>query len=256
MRVAVIAESITAGIRIAREIENLPGVDVFVVVCNLGKRSPLLRWTRELVLLAKSFGRWAPARLWRYLQSRSLIVLRRALDDSSSTDCLQSLQCDVGLHAANVIYREPTISAFRLGILNAHIGILPQYRGRSVAEWSVLQGDPTGVSVFFIDSGIDTGGRIVLRELISPDGKNSVAKLKQMLFGYDVGLYRKALKALMQPGVQFQSNDVSRGRRYYVMSKMFSQVVDEVLRDGLALGANQSHPPRRLMVRLLNRLHY
>jgi len=153
------------------------------------------------------------------------------LDDATSIERLRSLQCEVGLHAANVIYRDPTISAFKLGILNAHIGILPKYRGRSVVEWSLLQGDPTGVTVFFIDSGIDTGEHIVLREFISSDGKNSLTKLKNMLFGCDARLYRKALEALMRPGVQFDSNEVLLGRRHYVMSKMLTKVVNQILSD-------------------------
>jgi methionyl-tRNA formyltransferase len=143
----------------------------------------------------------------------------------------------VGLHAANVIYREPIISAFRLGILNAHIGILPGYRGRSVAEWSILQGDRTGVTVFFIDSGIDTGARIVLREFISPDGKNSVAELKKMLFGCDARLYRQALEALMSPGFQFEKNDASKGQRYYVMSKLLTGAVEQILTAPMASGS-------------------
>jgi methionyl-tRNA formyltransferase len=232
MRAAVVAGSIEAGMRLAEGIENLPGVDVFVVACNVGMRSPPLRWCRELFLALKSPQRGTfTAKVYSYSRQRKLIILRRPLDDPTSIQRLRSLQCDVGLHAANVIYREPTISAFRLGILNAHIGLLPKYRGRSVAEWAILQGDPTGVTVFFIDSGIDTGRRIVLREFISSEGWNDVMAFKNMLFGCDARLYRKALKALMQPGVQFENNDISKGKRYYVMSRMFNQVVKEILID-------------------------
>src|SRR6266446_5088714 len=149
MRVAIIAGSMAIAIRVAKEIENLPTVDVSIVLCNLRMRPPLLRWARELLLALKSFQWLAFAgRVYDYVKARKLMILRRPLDDSISTERLRSLQCDVGLHAANVIYREPTISAFRLGILNAHIGILPKYRGRCVAEWSILQGDSTGVTVF------------------------------------------------------------------------------------------------------------
>jgi len=237
MRVAVVAGSISAGTRIANEIEHLAAVDVSIVLCNLGTKSPLRRWVRELLLALKSFEwRTLTAKVWSYARSGKLIIMRRPLDDAMSIGRLRSLHCDVGLHAANVIYREPTISAFRLGILNAHIGILPRYRGRCVAEWSVLQGDPTGVTVFFIDSGIDTGGRIVLREFIPSDGWNDVGAFKNMLFRCDGRLYRKALEVLMRPGVQFERNDILKGKRYYIMSKMFTRVVNEVLRDGANLG--------------------
>ena len=232
MRVAVIAGSISGGFRIAREVETLAGVELFVVVCNVGKRSPLLRWSREFLSAIKSLKWWTLAtKGYSYAQQGRLIILHRPLDDATSIERLKALQCDVGLHAANVIYREPTISAFKLGILNAHIGILPKYRGRCVVEWSVLQGDPTGVTVFFIDSGIDTGSRIVLREFIPSNGWKTVGALKNMLFGCDARLYRKALEALMQAGVQFDSNDISKGQRYYVMSKVFNHIVNEMLTD-------------------------
>lgn len=232
MRVAVIASSLAAGVRIAKEIQSLPGTEVFVIACNARRRPALLRWTREALLLARSWRNWTLAILWRLMQSRKLMVLRKALDDPGSTERLRSLQCDVGLHAANVIYRQPVISAFRLGILNAHIGILPGYRGRSVAEWSVLQGDRTGVTVFFIDSGIDTGARIVLREFIPANGAKSASQLKNHLFACDARLYRKALQALMTPAFQFEHNEVSRGHRYYVMSGLLTNVVNQILDKG------------------------
>ena len=230
MRVAIIAGSISGGFRIAREIESLPGVEVFVVACNVGMRSPLLRWSREFLSAFKSlkWGAFA-AMTYRYARQGRFIILHHSLDDGTSIERLRSLQCDVGLHAANVIYREPVISAFRLGILNAHIGVLPEYRGRSVAEWSLLQGDPTGVTVFFIDSGIDTGDRIILREFVSSKSWRSVRAVKNMLFRCDAHLYRKALEALMSAEFSFASNDISKGHRYYVMSRLFTKAVNKSL---------------------------
>jgi methionyl-tRNA formyltransferase len=230
MRVAVLAGSITAGIRMAKELETLNAVETFIVVCSLGRR-PLMRWAREVLLAAKSSHWWTfTAKLYGYAKSGKLVILRRSLDDRTSTDLLRSLKCDVGLHAANVIYREPTISAFRLGILNAHIGILPKYRGRSVAEWSILQGDPTGVTVFFIDPGIDTGARILLREFVPPNGQEDVWAFKNELFAHDARLYRKALEVLLKPEVQFESNAISEGKRHYVMSKVLTSTATEILR--------------------------
>jgi len=103
-----------------------------------------------------------------------------------------------------------------------------------------LQGDPIGVTVFFIDSGIDTGRRIVLREFIPSDRWNDAGALKNMLFGCDARLYRKALEALMRPGVQFENNDILKGRRYYVVSKIFTQIVDKIL----SVGANRGYANR------------
>ena len=51
------------------------------------------------------------------------------------------------------------LAAPRLGTINAHYGLLPAYRGMNVTEWSVLRGDPPGVTVHLVDSGVDTGDR-------------------------------------------------------------------------------------------------
>jgi Formyl transferase len=231
MRVAVIAGSLMTGIRIATEVERISAVDVYIVCCDVEMRSPFLRWLREFVLVLKSF-RSEPyiTKLWKYARSGKLAILHQPLNNLGSVERLRSLQCDIGLHAANVIYREATIAAFRLGILNAHIGILPGYRGRSVAEWSVLQGDPTGTTVFFIDNGIDTGPRIVVREFTTAGESTNVQALKAMLFSWDARLYRKALQALLSDGFQYTHNDVSKGKRYYVMSRTLTGAVDAILK--------------------------
>src|SRR6185369_15626589 len=116
--------------------------------------------------------------------------------DPKSVATLKKLNLDVGLHKAGVIYREVTINAFRLGILNHHIGILPAYRGRSVLEWSILQGDAVGITVFFIDTGIDTGARILISEAVDISGCKSVAEAKKYLFSLDRLFFPKALTLL------------------------------------------------------------
>ena len=45
----------------------------------------------------------------------------------------------------------------RLGTVNAHIGYLPWNRGADPNFWSHAEGTPTGVSLHYIDKGIDTG---------------------------------------------------------------------------------------------------
>jgi len=44
----------------------------------------------------------------------------------------------------------------------------------------------------------------------------------------------------MRPGVQFENNDILKGRRYYVVSKIFTQIVDKIL----SVGANRGYANR------------
>jgi len=143
------------------------------------------------------------------------------------------------LHKAGVIYRQQTFDCFRLGILNPHIGILPEYRGRSVMEWALLNGDPTGVTVFFMDTGIDSGERIVLLHYADLSGRTRVEEAKDYLFSLDATLFRQAVEALQRPGFTFERND--EGHRYYPMSDLFTSVAGTLLEEGLGATEKSSN---------------
>ena len=176
----------------------------------------------------------APGLLGRLVSGECLLS-----DDLESPRTLRFLRtcgADVGLHATSVIYRRAVIEPFRLGILNPHIGLLPEYRGRSVMEWSVLRGDATGISTFFIDEGIDTGQEIVLRKTFDPSGFSDRASFKSFLFDQDAEMFRQALELLTDPGFAPQRQDPGDGRRWFVMSELFGRVVDGLLADTGAPG--------------------
>lgn len=59
----------------------------------------------------------------------------------------------------------------RLGSICFHPSLLPRYRGGSAIPWQIIRGEKrTGVSVFWVDPGIDTGPILLQREAaIGPD---------------------------------------------------------------------------------------
>jgi methionyl-tRNA formyltransferase len=53
-----------------------------------------------------------------------------------------------------------------LGTVNLHAGFLPQYRGRNVISWALLNGETEiGITLHYMDEGIDTGDIILQRKL-------------------------------------------------------------------------------------------
>lgn len=45
-----------------------------------------------------------------------------------------------------------------LGCINLHVSLLPKYRGAAPVQWAVINGDAeTGVSIMYLDEGLDTG---------------------------------------------------------------------------------------------------
>ena len=69
------------------------------------------------------------------------------------------LQADVAVVVAyGKILPKEVLESTRLGFLNVHFSLLPKYRGAAPIEWSLIRGETrTGVTVFWLDQGMDTG---------------------------------------------------------------------------------------------------
>jgi methionyl-tRNA formyltransferase len=63
------------------------------------------------------------------------------------------------------------LSTPRLGSIQYHPSLLPRHRGRSAIHWAIRHGDHvTGVTIFWVDEGIDTGPVLLQRQVeIAPD---------------------------------------------------------------------------------------
>jgi methionyl-tRNA formyltransferase len=58
----------------------------------------------------------------------------------------------------SMILPQALIDIPRLGAVNVHGGLLPEYRGGHVLQWALINGEAeTGVTLHYIDAGIDTG---------------------------------------------------------------------------------------------------
>ena len=79
---------------------------------------------------------------------------------------------DLGVLAyVTQIVPPPVFEAPRLGSICFHPSLLPRYRGGSAINWQIIKGETeTGVSVFWVDPGIDTGPVLVQKTApIGPD---------------------------------------------------------------------------------------
>ena len=54
----------------------------------------------------------------------------------------------------------------KLGCINVHGSLLPQYRGAAPIQWAVINGDKeTGVTTMYMDEGMDTGDMILKKKI-------------------------------------------------------------------------------------------
>ena len=68
--------------------------------------------------------------------------------------------------AGNEIFKQPLFESAKYGVINLHSALLPKYRGLMPSFWVMRYNEEkTGVSVFFVDEGIDSGPIIVQKEV-------------------------------------------------------------------------------------------
>jgi methionyl-tRNA formyltransferase len=79
---------------------------------------------------------------------------------------VRALAADAHLSIAYNQIFGPEIRATAPWFLNVHAGKLPQYRGRNVINWALINGEhEIGLTVHLVDDGIDTGDIVLQRTL-------------------------------------------------------------------------------------------
>lgn len=78
----------------------------------------------------------------------------------------------------------------RLGAINLHISFLPWNRGADPNFWCHLEGTPGGVTIHYIDEGVDTGD-IIAQKLVQFDAEDTLATSYQKLHLEITSLFRK-----------------------------------------------------------------
>ena len=96
-----------------------------------------------------------------------VINLEKSVNHPESLEIIKSYKPDLLISiAGNQIFKEPLINLAPKGCLNLHTALLPKYRGLMPSFWVLKNNEKeTGVSVFFVDKGIDSGPILVQKKL-------------------------------------------------------------------------------------------
>ena len=99
---------------------------------------------------------------------------------------LRELNPDVIINQSQSIIKEGLLQVPKIGVINRHNALLPKNRGRLTPFWVLYKGEKeTGVSIHFIDEGIDTGEIIVQKKykVRNNDTFNSLVKRNYEIAG-------------------------------------------------------------------------
>jgi methionyl-tRNA formyltransferase len=116
---------------------------------------------------------------------------------SDAVDAIGALAPDVAVVVAyGALLPTTVLEVPRLGFVNLHFSLLPRWRGAAPVQHAIRAGDPaTGVSVFVLDDGMDTGP--MLRQVTVPIGADEDAgDLLERLAELGAPVLRDAVHAL------------------------------------------------------------
>jgi methionyl-tRNA formyltransferase len=126
-------------------------------------------------------------------------LIHANVNSADFINLLQTYQADIFVSMSfNQILKKEIINLPKKGFINCHAGALPFYRGRNILNWALINGESHfGVTVHYIDEGIDTGD-IILQELVAITKTDFYGDLLKKAIGVCAELLHQALKLIAE----------------------------------------------------------
>jgi phosphoribosylglycinamide formyltransferase-1 len=132
----------------------------------------------------------------------------RAARDRAMGDWIEALRPDLIVLAGYMqILSAAFVGRFRERIVNVHPALLPAFPGLDAIGQALAAGvEVTGVTVHFVDEGVDTGPPIASREVPVPAGRDR-AELEKSLHAVEHDLYPEAIRTLARDPHKIGADD-------------------------------------------------
>jgi phosphoribosylglycinamide formyltransferase-1 len=132
----------------------------------------------------------------------------RARRDDAIGDWIESRGADlVALAGYMQLLSEDFVARFRNRIVNIHPALLPSFPGLDAIGQALEAGvETTGVTVHFVDEGVDTGPTIAQREVPIPPDRDR-ERLEAAVHAVEHELYPEAIRMIARGKVRIDAGD-------------------------------------------------
>jgi phosphoribosylglycinamide formyltransferase-1 len=132
----------------------------------------------------------------------------REARDGAMGDWIESRGADLVVLAGYMqLLSGPFVTRFRDRIVNVHPALLPAFPGLDAIGQALDAGvEVTGVSVHFVDEGVDTGPVIMQREIPVPAGRERAA-LEEAIHAAEHELFPEAIRMIAAGRVRIEADD-------------------------------------------------
>lgn len=132
---------------------------------------------------------------------------------------------DIIVNAGGGLFGRDMLTAPRVGIINAHMGMLPKYRGINTVRWSVFYRDKLEITSHFLARNLDEGDILIRRPLAILDEDKTIPGLRDRATIEMVKLMGETILRLASNGITPIKQLPDQGRQYYVMHPRLHEVV-------------------------------
>ena len=125
----------------------------------------------------------APDDTLKFIASENKLdfIIHPNINSKEFLELVSKYACDLFISMSfNQIFKTTIINLPPLKAINCHAGKLPFYRGRNVLNWALINDEKEfGITVHYIDEGIDTGDIILQKcyEITEEDNYSSLLEL-------------------------------------------------------------------------------
>ncbi|HEX6229339.1 MAG TPA: phosphoribosylglycinamide formyltransferase [Solirubrobacterales bacterium] len=132
----------------------------------------------------------------------------REARDEAMGDWIEERGADLVVLAGYMqILSEAFVARFRNRIVNVHPALLPSFPGLDAIGQALKAGvEVTGVSVHFVDEGVDTGPVILQREVPIPADRDR-GRLEEEIHAVEHELYPEAIRMIARGAARIDASD-------------------------------------------------
>jgi methionyl-tRNA formyltransferase len=158
------------------------------------------------------------------------IINCTTLNDAVVVEGLKRYQPDLVVFTGGGLIRKDVLVNAGAGVLNCHMGILPSFRGMDVVEWPILENklDQIGMTVHFMDAGVDTGDILKVRRVKVEPGE-TIRDIREKIEGQMCREITQTCLDWLSGKLQKTHQKADEGRQYFVMHPRLIRLAEEKL---------------------------
>lgn len=152
------------------------------------------------------------------------------LNDSFVENTLKNKNVDLTVFTGGGLIRNNILENSGAGVLNCHMGKLPEYRGMDVVEWPLLKKDfdNLGFTVHFMDKGVDTGDILQVFDVKLIENEN-IKSLRARFEPIMTKHFVETIVSFLKGEITKYRQDKKDGRQYYIIDKLLYKIADQNL---------------------------